>query len=1599
MTRLLNRLIVLSLLACPAMAGPGMTRINPSETGFPYSGGTLFGPIAFCVLTQVADDATPEVGTLGGCVAGTGGNIVKTSTTHSGPISITDFDGALVGQVLIIHGGGGANATTIANAGNFTLEMDWVDTADRELVLWTVATSTFVEVTRHNGPRTYDGAVEIDDTLFIDGDADTIQLTVQAHSSQTITNPLIQIQKSDGTPILEINSNAVSNFFAGVDSGDAITSGVYSTFAGQNSGTGVVDTNYNTAYGFDSLRAAAGAINTAIGAHSLDTTVGGRGNTGIGGRSGQYNTSGDYNTFTGNQAGYYTETGDYNVCVGKGSGEGVSGNSYDNNTLVGALSGTALTIGSYNSLYGYSSGDNLTTGSYNIIFGYDLDASAPGVDYELNIGDLIKGDLNGNDGVNITATTITESGNTDTTLLIEHTLNDTGAPDATEDYTAIKLDVTETDKTGWTTVNLMDLQVSTASKFKIDDTGATVATGGMSLGGGLDMNSNDITELGTLHGSNSETLENLTDGSWRMTSVGGTNNEDLEIDLDATADLVTLRSSTGVTTWDWEAIGLACGAADLSEGNITNVGDVQLDSLTADAIGVSLAGVAITESAATDTTLSITHTLNDTGAPDATEDFTAIKLDVTETDKTGWATVNLMDLQVDTVSKFLVDDTGAMTMSGGMSLGGDLDMNSHAVTEVTSLGGSNAETLDNLTDGSWVMTGVGGANNEDLEIDLEATADTITIGSSTGVATWDWVAIGLAAGSADLSDGNLTNIGDVQADSITADGTALQTNATTTIIQQNADLASGNAISLDSHADAELTAASGTQSFVRIAPEILQTSTANYTALEIDVTESSEGSTTDYLMSLEVADAAKYSVDSDGNTVNVGTLSVTGAVDFTADLTMTSGGTIATTANGDLDLAPNGNGIIDAIAEVYQGDGTYSWDHTPTLATEGIFEADGEGYFDAGLTVASTLAVDAITPEADNGIGITGTAITESGTTDTALYIEHTLNDTGAPDATEDYTAIKLDVTETDKTGWSTVNLLDLKVGGTSKFRVNDAGAINLGTNVSDIRLSESSTSRLYIQNGDGTLWGKVYAGDTYFQRGSFAGLALTESGATDTTMSITGVLNDAGAPDATEDYTALKVNITETDKTGWVTVNLMDLQVDTVSKFKIDNTGAVTYAGGMSLGGGLDMNSNDITELGTLHGSNSETLENLTDGSWRITSVGGSNNEDAEFDLDATADLVTVRSSTGVTTWDWEAIGLACGTVDLSDGNLTNAGDLQADSITADGTTLQTNATTTVLQQNADLASGNAFTLNSHADAELTAASGAQSFVRIAPEILQTSTAGYIALEIDVTESSEGSVTDYLMSLEIADSPKLTVDSDGNTVNVGTLMVNGVVTIDDTGTGVNSPVLSLKGDSGGTEVEGQIQLIFGADPYVRISVDDDDSTPAMTGVIDIHDSALSFVNDDTTDIGAAGANRPKDLYLSGDATLANLDSSGSNGALTSLIQPDGESLTCVGGASLTTSGLIPRGSILLGITTRITTALTGSTGFTVGDGADVDIYGIQAAATQGVTTGNTPTAVWGNPVLSASEEVTITFAGGVCTDGVVLVVPHYITVTAPTSN
>ena len=78
------------------------------------------------IITFGNDDLTPSV--AGGCV-------FKTATAHGAARNITMFDGGVAGQVIYIISSNPANATTIVDGGDLLIGGDWIDGAEKTLVL------------------------------------------------------------------------------------------------------------------------------------------------------------------------------------------------------------------------------------------------------------------------------------------------------------------------------------------------------------------------------------------------------------------------------------------------------------------------------------------------------------------------------------------------------------------------------------------------------------------------------------------------------------------------------------------------------------------------------------------------------------------------------------------------------------------------------------------------------------------------------------------------------------------------------------------------------------------------------------------------------------------------------------------------------------------------------------------------------------------------------------------------------------------------------------------------------------------------------------------------------------------------------------------------------------------------------------------------------------------------------------------------------------------------------------------------------------------------------------------------------------------------
>lgn len=209
-----------------------------------------------------------------------------------------------------------------------------------------------------------------------------------------------------GNSALFTNSSGFQNVGIGVDALFLNDLTHYNTAVGNGAlYNNVVDSN--SAVGFEALYSnTTGYGNTALGSLALHTVTVGNQNSAVGQEAQETLWNGWNNAAFGYQALHLNSVGSSNTALGSQS---LLNCNFNSNTAVGyealrdvtsegyntavGKGALVLTTGAGNIAMGYLAADSLTTGSYNLIIGYQTEAPAPAGDNQLNIGDLIRGDL------------------------------------------------------------------------------------------------------------------------------------------------------------------------------------------------------------------------------------------------------------------------------------------------------------------------------------------------------------------------------------------------------------------------------------------------------------------------------------------------------------------------------------------------------------------------------------------------------------------------------------------------------------------------------------------------------------------------------------------------------------------------------------------------------------------------------------------------------------------------------------------------------------------------------------------------------------------------------------------------------------------------------------------------------------------------------------------------------------------------------------------------------------------------------------------------------------------------------------------------------
>jgi hypothetical protein len=101
--------------------------------------------------------------------------------------------------------------------------------------------------------------------------------------------------------------------------------------------------------------------------------------------------------------------------------------------------------------------------------------------------------------------------------------------------------------------------------------------------------------------------------------------------------------------------------------------------------------------------------------------------------------------------------------------------------------------------------------------------------------------------------------------------------------------------------------------------------------------------------------------------------------------------------------------------------------------------------------------------------------------------------------------------------------------------------------------------------------------------------------------------------------------------------------------------------------------------------------------------------------------------------------------------------------------------------------------------------------------------------------------------------------------------------------------------------------------------------------------------------------------------------------------------LSALSGATVTATALIPDGAVVVGVTTRVSTLITGATGYQVGTSSDADRWGDITGTAVGTTSDNTNWTSGTVECFTAATDVVITANGSNFTAGAIVVTVHYL--------
>jgi hypothetical protein len=459
---------------------------------------------------------------------------------------------------------------------------------------------------------------------------------------------------------------------------------------------------------------------------------------------------------------------------------------------------------------------------------------------------------------------------------------------------------------------------------------------------------------------------------------------------------------------------------------------------------------------------------------------------------------------------------------------------------------------------------------------------------------------------------------------------------------------------------------------------------------------------------------------------------------------------------------------------------------------------------------------------------------------------------------------------------------------------------------------------------------------------------------------------NDGGVT-----FTGLKFNATDTASAAGSL--LMDLQVGGASRFRVQKNGdffsrTSLCSVGVNVGVGVILNqSGSVTVAGAIGGFNFTPTNNAGSAAdLRLTRRAAANLRFGAADAAApVAQTLSVQSGTA---------GASALTVSISGTALTIAGAITGTiaighAVTGTGVSAGTLITA---------GSGSSWTVNnSQTVGPITAYfnSVGQNLTITGSQGSGPSAGGSIIFQVAPAGSAATTAQNAL-------STALTIDSSLNASFGNVIILPGGFALN--GFGANNLNFNVNSSTGSG-----LNTVFQYLHSTRVFKFANNTTIAWTsgdgnGIVD-----LALVRDAASTLALRSGTIAQEQRVYGSYT------SGTNFQRMS-IKTLRESSGALSGASYVTTIAIPAYANLIGVTTRVTTAVTGATTYDVGDGSDVDLWGAAIAVALGSQSRTADfTAVAAVGAAATSRTVTLTANGSNFTGGIVEICLHYLTTEA----